>query len=599
MGEQIALLERAPGSLRLQPDAATAEVAELEALWHLPSAPEIRIGQEADSVHRLGSVALEAAGVVTAAQLSNEAACAARKRNELLMGGVASKAAVSQENSEQTLKSSLPERIRRARVGDQEALQSIKADAITEVVEQICKSGAIMETTAYMSRAGELTQFGSTTEERQRNTLHTFSPKSSGLSAMTHAEGQNGFTIEELYRRGLLKNNAVVEFSLIPDEDRAALADSGLFLREVVGIIRITQIQEDGTCKIQSILVSGTDQEALPAFTEGMTAQDEAAIESQALANRFDIKTVRRMYELLGVAGASTMSPAELLSTPIILPQGFDGFDVAMLYDQVASDIAGKQVMLGLPGLYQEVANGRALTRTDYEAQAKKTKELQSELHAIGAEVAQELIKQGDGLGGDSYRAGRLLHKIAKHRAVQYVGDSGKIDTRVFGAETHFALQNRQQLIAVGDIAGARKALEYAQEKAKGTGCPTGRQKSGEDDSERDPLDVFGGYQENDSGEASSGKKKMNCPFCRAKVYDDPCARVLKCGDCKAKVVDGVVVYEGDGGSKARAARRAELTKQIDEAFAGAGVESFGSEQNKIQNTQGATGKLAVASSAG
>lgn len=61
------------------------------------------------------------------------------------------------------------------------------------------------------------------------------------------------------------------------------------------------------------------------------------------------------------------------------------------------------------------------------------------------------------------------------------------------------------------------------------------------------------GYgNQSESSEASTGKKHMSCPFCTAKVYDDPCARVLKCYDCKAKVVDGQVVSKGDGGSKAR-----------------------------------------------
>lgn len=508
MGEHIALLERAPGSLQLQSDAAAAEVAELEALWRLPVTPETRVGR----TPRLGSVALEAAGVVTAAQLSNEAATAARERNELLIGNIAGKATISSENTRQAPRFSLLERIQLARAGDREAIRSITTDAVTEVAEMICKSGAIMEVTAHMSSASELTQFGSTTEERQRNTLNTFSPKSLGLAAMIHAEGQNGFTIEELHRRGLLRHNAVAEFSFIPDEDRATLTDSGLFLREAVGIIRITKIQEDGTCKIQSILVSGTDQEALPSFTEGMTAQDEATIESQALANRFDIKTIRRMYELFGVAGASTMSPAELLSTPMILPRGFDGFDVAMLYDKVASGIVAKRVMLGLPGLYQETANGRVLTRADYEAQAKKTQDLQDELHTIGAEVAQELIRQGDELRGDPYKAGRLLHKIAKHHAVQYVSDSGKVDTRVFGAETHFALKNRQQLIMIGDIAGGRRALQYAQKKAKGTGCPTGQQKNDNESGGIAEAEGYGEKEPSDSTEDKYGSLTFECP---------------------------------------------------------------------------------------
>lgn len=64
------------------------------------------------------------------------------------------------------------------------------------------------------------------------------------------------------------------------------------------------------------------------------------------------------------------------------------------------------------------------------------------------------------------------------------------------------------------------------------------------------PQDVFGGKSDEDQG--PSKKKWMNCPHCTADVYDDPCAKVLSCWDCKAKVVNGRVVSTGNGGSRRR-----------------------------------------------
>ncbi|MGH7241622.1 MAG: hypothetical protein ACREGB_04980 [Candidatus Saccharimonadales bacterium] len=98
----------------------------------------------------------------------------------------------------------------------------------------------------------------------------------------------------------------------------------------------------------------------------------------------------------------------------------------------------------------------------------------------------------------------------------------------------------------------------------------------GGDNPDLNPQSTFGG---NDN-EGSSTKKTMSCPFCTAKVYDDPCARILKCWDCKAAVVDGRVVYKGDGGSKARATAReadrkaheAEMAQQVAEVFAEANI---------------------------
>jgi hypothetical protein len=69
------------------------------------------------------------------------------------------------------------------------------------------------------------------------------------------------------------------------------------------------------------------------------------------------------------------------------------------------------------------------------------------------------------------------------------------------------------------------------------------------------PQIAFGGI---DQAEQSK-KKLMTCPFCSAKVFGDPCARVLSCGDCRAKVVDGKVVSKGNGGAKARENRKTSV----------------------------------------
>jgi hypothetical protein len=131
-----------------------------------------------------------------------------------------------------------------------------------------------------------------------------------------------------------------------------------------------------------------------------------------------------------------------------------------------------------------------------------------------------------------------------------------------------------------------------------GAGCPGKNNADFKPNNKKDDgggEDSAGMEDKPGSEDGPSKKKTMHCPFCSAKVYDDPCAKVLQCGDCKAKVVNGRVVYEGDGGSKTRASHRAELIKQVEEAFAGIGVKSFEAEQSKIQNTQAATGKLAMA----
>lgn len=57
-------------------------------------------------------------------------------------------------------------------------------------------------------------------------------------------------------------------------------------------------------------------------------------------------------------------------------------------------------------------------------------------------------------------------------------------------------------------------------------------------------------------------KIKMNCPFCGASQYGDPCAAQLKCGVCEAEVQDGKVVSRGNGGKGANSAGFADLLEQ-------------------------------------
>ncbi|MDB5164679.1 MAG: hypothetical protein JWL89_305 [Candidatus Saccharibacteria bacterium] len=87
------------------------------------------------------------------------------------------------------------------------------------------------------------------------------------------------------------------------------------------------------------------------------------------------------------------------------------------------------------------------------------------------------------------------------------------------------------------------------------------------------PQSAYGGYE-------SSRKKVMTCPHCSAKVFDDPCATVLACNDCRALVINGHTKSKGNGGTAAREAkkkaekqrREAELAQQIDEIYKARGL---------------------------
>jgi len=103
----------------------------------------------------------------------------------------------------------------------------------------------------------------------------------------------------------------------------------------------------------------------------------------------------------------------------------------------------------------------------------------------------------------------------------------------------------------------------------------------------------------NRSEENDSEKKWMSCPFCKAKVFDDPCAKKLSCWDCKARVVNGKVVDTGDGGFKKRSAvvfqnwgaEVADMGERIDTMFDEGEAEAIEHEEQQAQKA----GQLAVA----
>ncbi|HEX7633325.1 MAG TPA: hypothetical protein VF401_03295, partial [Candidatus Saccharimonadales bacterium] len=103
----------------------------------------------------------------------------------------------------------------------------------------------------------------------------------------------------------------------------------------------------------------------------------------------------------------------------------------------------------------------------------------------------------------------------------------------------------------------------------------------------------------------SSRKKVMTCPLCDAKVFDDPCAVVLACKDCLARVVNGHTESKGDGGTAAKKAkqkaekerRHAELAQQIDEIYKARGLseDTFDKQLNPAATEQTQPAKVPAA----
>jgi hypothetical protein len=488
---------------------------------------------------------LGGAGIV-AAETYGDALQSARKRNAQLVGDTALGQTVSLELPPARQELSLTERLERASQGSEAAYQSLLTDVSTEVIEMICKGGAVMDVKARMNGQGELEQFGHTTYHRQKNTLENYPDQSAAFRANTIAEGQNGFLIESLWQKGELADKKFVEFSLILDNENAKkLAGYGYYLSEMIGIIRMTDVDQDGETTITSVLAGGVDQDALQSLpATGDTEQDEATRHELALRSRFDIAVVRRMYELFGYENAYDLSTTELLATPLLVPKAYDALDFAQLYDQIAADITGTEVFFGLTDLRRS-QGPEPLTRQHYEAHAQQSRDRQANLKGLATEVTQELLSRKREVS-TPLAASKLLREIAKNRTVDYLvkGGGTKEEVKVLGAKTEALIYQARAELAVGNIAAVNLLVTKAKEAARPSGCATD-QKSRDADEKEHLMDGSEGGSEDDAKSSESGDEDKtkwkwkrgvcrvsNCPSRPKTTMVGPCA---VCHGCQKK----------------------------------------------------------------
>jgi len=128
----------------------------------------------------------------------------------------------------------------------------------------------------------------------------------------------------------------------------------------------------------------------------------------------------------------------------------------------------------------------------------------------------------------------------------------------VFGAEAAKHIDEARAFYEAGDYERANQSMKAAQKADTSGSCPLFKELTSLSSNDNDP---------NTNEEEKSEAKWMNCPHCEARVFADPCAKILKCWDCKAAVIHGVTIA-GDGGSKKRKAEKAKQRVEQKEAQA-------------------------------
>ncbi|HUC89560.1 MAG TPA: hypothetical protein VMR45_02060 [Patescibacteria group bacterium] len=441
-----------------------------------------------------------------------------------------------------------------AAAGKPECEKALHANASTDVWEIFADSGDGLEVEAEMNDNGEVVQMGQTTNDRTKNTLLWHSDLSPGLTKNTIVEGQNGHVIEGLWRQGQLKGKKAVEFSLVPDNaPHSELAGYGYFVDSMIIILRTTQISPQGKVKINSLLVGGVDQEALPKQCFDDSELDEVIRQEQAFALRFDIGVMREMLTLFGVEGACNMSTTDMLEAVMTIPDRYDSMDILHIYDSLASQKLGKPVFWGSTELGKKFAK-RPPSRADYQAHWDECQKRHVRASTIINTVVQE-AKARHAEPQTPLEALKLNHDIAKKHAILHSIENTDIDARrTFGRQAQPLVEMARHEWHLDNTANVNNLVTKIEAVAVTTGCISAKQSrgSGGNDNKMTSLDLFGddksagkdGKGKKDKAETNkSGKREVmrcvTCPLCDRNpvdafidYYPDKNKKRITCSSC-------------------------------------------------------------------
>jgi hypothetical protein len=194
---------------------------------------------------------------------------------------------------------------------------------------------------------------------------------------------------------------------------------------------------------------------------------------------------------------------------------------------------------------------GEDRPQQDYVEYARICNERNQSFSGMVQQITEQLLMEATAFE-TPLEAIHRLDELSERVCVEYAVSNKEVRALVFGAESAQYIERARVMEEMGDIAGRDQAVRDAKNTANSSSCPLfkdeSRDKGGDSDGSGDK-------------EEGKGNKWMNCPHCSARVYDDPCAKVLCCWDCKTKVIFGVT-FKGNGGSKKR--REEEKTARLE-----------------------------------
>lgn len=411
-----------------------------------------------------------------------------------------------------------------AALGDAEARVMIQTNVATDVAERLFKAAHQTEISMKIID-GRLVQNGRPLTDIHRNTL-TQTVLIPEMMKRTVYELNNAMLFERLHRRGLLDQYDAVVFS--PSSTamtESQKKDYGLFV-------------DTESCSIQYLTANGNDIKLETAFVAGKVTPD---------SERHDLKAIHSLAAARGLE-LDTSDGSDLIRQVMLIPKReVSGVaDVVKWYD----DAAG--------GTFY----GQNTPRQDYREYALKCIERGNSFGGIVEMITEQLIEEAHTFKVP-LDANMRLDELSEQFSVERAVHDSSINPAVFGETAAKHIEDARFFAERGELDRAEAALTLAKETAESGSCPLFKGSESEGGG--------GSSSSSNSNNEGVGEKKWgHCPYCRAKVFVDPCAKRISCWDCTALVVNGTIISKGNGGTNKRLseAKRSQESRASEEAKA-------------------------------
>ncbi len=348
---------------------------------------------------------------------------------------------------------SLREKLVKTGQGDAEALQNSSQNIHSTVIETMFKSGHISRTTSEIAPDGSWVQHGQSRDSIYRNSLEKVA-QSSVMQQRGILEALADHRMNDCGRAGLLNANNFVVFSLVSDQASLDDIKRNFFAPTLSLAIQSTTI-EDGAVITETAFLGG--MKAFDADPKASEEQNDKRMQ-QAISQRYDIATVRKMYKMWGIADAEELSVEDMLATPLLIPktQMQHGVsDLALLYDTI---------------LDCGTFFGGDHEPRDYDTFADFCAAREQKYTDITAKVLTELVAAAPTFTQD-FEANQMMQDLVEKYAGIRATKDKDIDARNFGALSAVSIEQARVAYGQGDMTAYAMHTALALAQAVTSAC--------------------------------------------------------------------------------------------------------------------------------